>query len=199
MPEFITGPDGAGKQIDDFLPGPTLVTHYSPAQATSAYYADFKVTTYWITDCGVVQLPVAAAPPQNCRIVRHSAPSAQKVVAWEAWRLIDKPALPHWNTGNPNEVLAKHLIVTHSPVPMPGGAGLMWHAEGMYVYYLYATPREGDAYASAATPLFDYQAELLRMEGFQFDETLLRCAAPQDYRPPPDGNTLVSLKTGSLG
>ncbi len=177
------GIEGSGFGSPIIAPALQGTGHYSSAQASPAFYPGYRIETMYLGETGILQAPVAGPFGTPAALLRKHGGFTQKVVVWEAWRYVEKPLLPHPDGGNPNEVLAKFLIMPGSAVLLPGGQNYFYRCGGYYLYYLFATPIVGtDDFYSGATPLFNTTAEQLKMQGFQFNKDLLKSNPPQSYQ-----------------
>lgn len=105
----------------------------------SANYTYAIIRTSYETDDGVRVGSKAAAsgvPGQSSRssnvVVRVRNPRTIKTVSWTVQRMYVKPVLPHWDTGNPNEILLSKTISIQNP--SLGIYQRIWSASGVYTY-----------------------------------------------------------------
>jgi hypothetical protein len=114
------------------------------------------------------------------------APQQFRLVAWVVSRYGARPNLPHWNTGNPNEVLLHSEITVDSPRPVNFGSA--WQQVAGYYVYCVLTPAEptvdgapGVTNGASVIPAFACNAE-----GFQFVQGII-----SPLNPSPQGVTPV--------
>jgi hypothetical protein len=177
---------------------------FSQEQASPGFYPNYEVRAYYLGATGLKQMPVAGVLGSTTRNVRASAPYAKKLVMWKAHRVMTKPTLPHYDSGNLNETLAWFFIVPHAPVLLPGGENYSFVVEGLYLYYLSNVPCLTDDFYSGVMPLYTAVAEDLKIQGYEFSRDLLRTLPPAPYTGTADQQFQTSdgpstLLSGFLG
>ena len=204
MAESLNGPfdppdRGAGAFLNpDAVVGGQDAAPYSADQSGPGFYPDFVTRSVYLGNTGLLQTPVAGPLGTSARVVRRSAPYAQRVVYWKAQRLVSKPTLPHWDTSNANEVLAAFVIAPHEPVLLAGGENYYFVVEGLYRYFLYAVPCMTDDFYACVTALFTATAEDMKVQGYQFSRELLRSKPPAKYTGTDDQKFLTGDGGGHL-
>ncbi len=201
VPEFPDGPlapadqPGAG-YIDPRLAVGGQPGRYSDQQSGPSFYPDFTVRTVYLGSTGLAQMPVAGALGTPARVVRLTAPYAKKIVWWRAYRLGQKPMLPHYDTGTTNEALGWFMILPYEGVLLAGGENYSFVVEGLYLYYLFAVPCLTDDFYAGVTPLFTATTEDMKVQGYQFSRTLLRAKPPAPYTGTDDQQFLSGKDPG---
>ncbi len=170
----------------------------SDEQASASFYPVFQIQTWIVGDVGLMQMPVAGALGSPARVVRKSAPFTKKIVYWKAQRLGEKPTLPHWDTGNSNEVLARFLFCPMAPYNLLGGSQFLWICEGLYIYWLSNTPCFTDDFYTGIMPLYDATVEELKIQGYEFSRELLTSRPPAAYTGTVDQQFLTVDRSSSF-
>ncbi len=129
-----------------------ISTLLSKDQTGRAWYTQYLVDPSYEVDNGVMMIPVAGPPGTPPKIVRKYAPCMRKTVEWTAERKGLQPTIPHWDTGNPQEIPAYRNIMPVSPLLL-NDTEHAWRAAGTYVYFLSVAPDPLNAtYAAGANP-----------------------------------------------
>lgn len=157
--------------------------YYSAEQQSGAFYEGFQFQTFYLTETGT--LPARTAGPMGypSRILHCHSGGTVKITCWATSRLMQKPILPHWDTGNPDEFLRKMLIIPYSPILLPGGENFQWAVEGVYIWDLRVAVDidQDDPLVAGKTPMYDPTAAALQKEGYTFSKTLLKADARPSY------------------
>lgn len=138
------------------------------------FYRKFEVQVAYVTKMGKMALPVAGPEPQNQEIVQLAAPFTYKVVYWVVRRYNAKPVLPHWDTGNSNEVLIYRLIGAPTPTVLNDAARFLWSVEGLYIYALKRSVTDAVTLSTGTVSALQQPASAFGIEPYQFDHTLLQ-------------------------
>ena len=179
MPSYESLDDGLGIPLQ-----PTTV----PASAASLAagqlaYDIYTVETPYRTMRGTLQLPAAGSPATAAQIVRVHAPYRIKIITWVVQTVCPigvKPVLPHWDTGNPNEVLCYDDVQPQTPILTPGGNAFTWRVEGEY-HYLLQLP--SNSFGSGGTPFCNLPAELFGLDESNFSRDILRSQNTTQSQP----------------
>lgn len=110
---------------------------FSSQQANGSGYDRYNIRQHFITHSGLMQLPTAGPVGSPARMVRVHAPYSIKVITWvvyKACEVSEKPTLPHWDTGDPNEVCTIGEVRVDSPTLTADGKTLLWRVSGEYHY-----------------------------------------------------------------
>jgi hypothetical protein len=102
---------------------------------TNGPYDTCLICSRIVTYLGVLPVPVAGPPGTPPKLIQFHAPFQLRLVAWIVTRWGAAPQLPHWDTGNPAEVLIHHDISAGGPV-ITQFAQSWQKATGLYVYCL---------------------------------------------------------------
>lgn len=150
------------------------VTGFSLEQLGEHPYGVYMIDTRYTTDLGIIGCQVAAigAP---AKLIAVGGGISHKVVRWTVERLGEKPILPHWDTGNSNEVCKKHDEITASTILTPDGRKV-WRFSGLYLYVLSMPVKEGHKYYCGAPPFDTSPASLQYIDGNTFSREILRAA-----------------------
>lgn len=146
----------------------------SAVQSGTRGYGRYHIETNHVTVPGLLQLPTAGPAGSPCDICRVHAPYRMKTVEWVVERkcvLGEKPVLPHWDTGNPNEALTFHSVVAENPVLQINGSLFLWVVRGTYMYALGVPPQ---TYGSGATPACITPVEQFGLTEADFSKDFLR-------------------------
>ncbi len=128
-------------------------------------YEVWDVVTTYTWDEGLAQMPVAqdaakdsegAPSPREdrpaCEVVRHSAPTGQKLVTWTARRVGRPPAVPHPTVfADDNSTFLGSKIDVHAP-KLQLALNRVFEAKGVYTYALLRPVWCEDGLAAGATP-----------------------------------------------
>lgn len=184
-------------EIGDLINGrQTPQSLFSNVQKTGSFYHDYIIRTLRKTDYGIKVMPIAATTGA-ARPVRVHAPFMRKFIIWEVERfgsVAERPTLPHWNTGDPNDVLINSLIMDTSPVIQPGGKSLYWHVAGLYEYLCYAAMIDGDISQVAALPIANLTIQQLNAQGYTFDMNILAAYTQNQNGSPVSGYSSTDAK-----
>lgn len=147
---------------------------WSTDQQGSNYYTRYKITTKMDTNFGVVQMPVARSTgATQSAIVQLTSPYSRKTVEWYAERIGAKPILPHWNTGNSNEIVAFTTIGVYSTTIMPDGMTELWSCSGLYIYHLITPVTSPARYFCGTVPASNLPSSLQVIDGSLFSTAIL--------------------------
>lgn len=149
----------------------------SAQQIAGEGYGRYNVRTHHVARSGWAQLPIAGPPGTGSRAVRLHAPCSSKVITWIVEALLPanvKPTLPHWDTGDPADVLLSAEVMLDAPVIQPTGDVFAWRVMGEYHY----APLAGglSSLSSAATPTCILSAEAFGLTEANFSRDFLRVA-----------------------
>ena len=138
---------------------------------------EYTIDTYYDWDYGLVKVPMAAPDGMAARIVKTHAQTGRKTVVWTTERDMGRPVCPHWDTGNPNEVLVfKRIIPANALFNVDGRP--IWRITGMYIYEL-LLPLDldkGDSMVAGYMP-YDPWSTQMYWDGNLFDKRFLSAAA----------------------
>lgn len=181
--ELDAGQDAEFLDLVGFNESSGFETFFSDVQSTNLFYTEYHICTLLETNMGVEIMPVAARTGA-ARVVRLHAPYSIKTIVWEAERrggIEDRPVLPHWDTGDSNDVLAFSFFAVHAPPVQPGGTRLGWSVRGWYKYLMYATLEESEILQVAALPTHNLAVDRLNAQGFTFSRDILKTVSPAGY------------------
>lgn len=111
--------------------------YFSSQQTGGLGYDRYNIRQHYVTHHGLAQLPAGGPVGTPARIVRLVAPYSVKVVTWvlvKRCEVGEKPILPHWDTGDPNEVCIRGEVRVDMPAIDATGASFVWHVAGEYHY-----------------------------------------------------------------
>lgn len=140
-------------------------------------YDVFTQDISYKTMAGLLQLPLAGPPGTGARVVRVHAPYTRKVVKWAIQTVLPqgvRPVLPHWDTGDPNEVLCYRVVRPQTPLLTTAGTDYQWRVEGEYHYHLLGT---ADVFSTGTTPMGVEPPESFTLYEGDFSRELLRSSA----------------------
>lgn len=148
-------------------------SHLAADQANDGSpYTIYAIDTDYEWDMGYGQMPTGGADGSASAVVKTHAEVAQKVVFWTCERVGAKPVLPHWDTGNANEILAYKRISPVSHLLTYAGKQV-WRVNGIYLYFL-SRPVDGAPLPTGAPPPSSYTYDLLLLDGSLFSRAILR-------------------------
>lgn len=107
----------------------------STKKETDGITTHFETKTFYITDNGTIQIPLASDDRSESKIVKTSAKFTKKIVMWEAEKIGGIPDIPS-PSENSNEFLDETVIGTVTPMFMPDGITKVYTLTGKYVYNL---------------------------------------------------------------
>lgn len=157
------------------VPQPEIVGNLARGQLA---YDIYTVEVSFRGSSGTLQLPVADEPDTPADIVRTHAPYKTKVVKWVVQTVCPigmKPTLPHWDTGDPNEVCCYQDIQPQAPVLTSGGNAFIWRVEGEYHYQMRSANLA--LYPAGACPNSVLSAENFTLTEADFSKDVLRSNA----------------------
>ena len=147
-------------------------------------YKQYLIDTVYETDEGIRVLPTSQAAGSAIK-VRVGLPLTIKIVTFTMERHGKKPKIPHWNTGNANEVLEKRRIQVCNPLQLPDRKA--WRVEGTYTYKLLVPLTEDDILCCGTTPAEIDLANQHTYAKADLDKTLIDSsfAVPRQTAPVP--------------
>lgn len=110
---------------------------FSSEQQDGRAYGRYNIRQHFVTHHGLLQLPTAGPVGSPARMVRVHAPYSIKVITWVVYKLCElgeKPILPHWDTGDTNEVCTIAEVRIDSPTIAENGQAFHWRVHGEYHY-----------------------------------------------------------------
>lgn len=175
--------------LSDYSPQklPATASELNYVNQNTLAYDRYDVDTSYQEFEGKLQLPIADAD-SDPRIVRVHAPYTLKVVRWEIETVCPlgvKPTLPHWDTGDSDDVLCYKRIWPQAPTITPGGNGWIWRVKGEYRYY---RKTANESFPVGATPLSIVSAGNFVLTEDDFSEDILD-AVDTTPAPEPQGPT----------
>ena len=182
-----TIPDDDSSLFANFSPGdePTLLLSEAQQSLAEFYVEPYQIEVAYEERTGIVPMPVADADGVAAVCVKLCGNYWLKRVRWSAKRINSKPALPHWDTNNDNEVLISKTIVPQKPQVMRNGQAFIYEVKGEYVYMLQYPPNlDVDSIAVATSPMETVAASVHAITPAQFDDTILTCDPPSTYVAP---------------
>jgi hypothetical protein len=158
----------------NFKPNPSLpfAPIYADVQLGLTFYNQWAMDTSYETDMGTRGVPTDG----NSEIVKLHEPYTKKTVKWTAERNGEWPVLPHWDTGNPNEVLRYRRIVPANP--LLGANHYVYRVSGEYRYDLIVALGEKSDMPAGHSPADLATTGLTTLTPDQFDKTLVSSAPP---------------------
>ncbi len=163
-----------------FVDDPNLVEntgYFSSQQSSGVGYNRYNIRQYLLSNTGLFQLPTGGPVGSPARIVRLHAPTSSKVITWvvEMDCLIgQKPTLPHWDTGDVNEVFIRGQVTVESPTIRSNGQLFLWRAKGEYHYASALAGRL--AVNGGATPAISLPPAAFDLNYGDFSRDFLRAA-----------------------
>lgn len=119
-----------------------VANQYTDDHSRKQYYTRWAFAVHYFWDEGLMQIPVAEAPPPGggtriaCEIVREKAPCGSLALVWVAERNGEAPDVPHPESNNQNLVLSKYSITPEAPILDPAGNVRLYKVSGRYEYFL---------------------------------------------------------------
>jgi hypothetical protein len=143
------------------------------------WYVAYRITAEYDEDLGLMGCPVAGPPGTNCQVVRLHGGITFKTISWAADRWGDKPVLPHWDTGNPNEVLIRRVMRPYDPLTRPDGSHL-YRFTGVYRYVLQSAlnPSAGDVWVAGVNPIGTQTFTDAAYPSYLFSKALIQSLPP---------------------
>ncbi len=135
------------------IPAPGVFNHDVLVDPQDGALWAFGATITYSWDYGLRFSPKAAKlRAKPCAVWRVHTGYALKVVSWAAQQIDRAPAVPHTDTGDPNDILLNKYNSSPIPGDMPDGGKLITIA-GQYVYLMRVHPTETDLLKIPASPL----------------------------------------------
>jgi hypothetical protein len=156
---------------------------YADVQLGTQFYNQWLMDTDYETDEGTRSVPTDGNP----EIVKLHEPITTKIIKWTAERNGAWPVLPHWDTGNPNEVLRKKRITPANP--LLGANQYIYRVTGLYIYDLRVPLGENDSMPAGHSPADLATPAMTTLTPDQFDKTLAASAPPLPPGPAPAPET----------
>lgn len=126
---------------------------YSSEQAQVNNYSDFRMAVSYVTEEGLLQVPVASeSKVEKSELVRVSAPYSVKVVAWTTEREGIPPEAPSPESIDPNSCLIRREVTPAMIVPTGGGVKFFWRVSGTYHYAQVKPHQIGDDFNFGKSP-----------------------------------------------
>lgn len=147
---------------------------FSSEQLGQNPYGMYIIDTKYDTHTGIIGLPVADGSGEQDIISVHDGKTT-KIVKWSCERIGAKPILPHWDTGNDNEVCVRRPIQVCSTM-LTIDSREVWRAEGCYVYELRKRVDEPDKFYCGAPPFSKAPSAIQVIGGESFSKDILRAA-----------------------
>lgn len=163
-----------------FVDDPNLVEnrgYFSSQQSIGEGYNRYNIRQHFLSNTGLFQLPTAGPVGTPARIVRLHAPTSIKVITWVVEMdcpVGQKPVLPHWDTGDVNEVFIRGQVVLDSPNIRANGEMFLWRATGEYHYVSALAGRE--AITGGAAPSISLPPAAFDLNYGDFSRDFLRAA-----------------------
>lgn len=146
---------------------------------------NYVIETSYTNNTGIIALPYAAPDGTGQAVVKTAAASMFKVVRWTVRRHGRQPVLPHWDTGNGNDVLIRKSVWTNNPLP-DNDMKNIWTVSGEYVYAMRYGQSLNIGLVCGWIPYGNPGQFIL--DGALFDSTILKNA----IIPDPKGTTTQS-------
>jgi hypothetical protein len=134
-------------------------------------YEGYTIQTQYINSSGLTILPTAK-DDGSAVIVKTSQPFTQKVVTWAAERRGAKPAIPGFDTSDPNEIGISQVLTFMNSQPLANG-GTIWRASGVNTYACLQPKTEESSYPIGSTPAEIASAKLQRFEPYDFQDDII--------------------------
>lgn len=163
-----------------YVDDPNLVDapgYFSQQQLTGFGYNRYNIRQHFLSATGLFQLPTAGPVGTPARIVRLHAPTSMKIITWVVemeCEIGQKPVLPHWDTGDVNEVFVKGEVEVDSPNIRANGQIFHWRAKGEYHYVSALAGRE--AITGGAAPSISLPPAAFDLNYGDFSRDFLRAA-----------------------
>jgi len=138
-------------------------------------YRDFRMSSGFETDFGIIQVPVANGP---CELIAVHTPVSQRSIAWVAVRQGSPPRVPLASRVLDGGVLLRTRI--GSLVPMVGVDGLVrsYAVAGVYTYAMKNPLMPGDPIPTGASPTDSVTASMNTFPANLFDASLAGGGGP---------------------
>ena len=175
---------------DDLPSSDGKVYYYHGVQATLDSYSEYEIEKDYEIFEGISASPVAGSSGSQ-RLLRLNAPYGQLSIQWTAHRRGFPPVLPHWDTGNANEVLVYRRIKPLSPKIIPGGEMFLFRVWGYYRYNLLFAHRQHDNFDLPVTMIDTLKPADCVLGEWQFSASLTESAEkPASFVENTYANTL---------
>lgn len=147
-------------------------SRWSIEQLGANPYGMYSIDTSYETWTGFMGMPVAAPQPADQEIIQVCQGYTKKVVQWTCERLDARPILPHWDTGNANEVL-KYRRILPASTTLTIDSKQVWRVSGTYVYELKRAVDDTSRYFCGAPPFDTSPSSLQVIDGSLFSRQIL--------------------------